>query len=232
MRIVVYLRVSTDKQAEQGQGLDVQEDVCRAWIREHGHRLVAIEADEGRSGTDALADREGLAGALAAIRDGTAQGLVIYKLDRLARDLILQEQLIREIRHAGGDIFTTSAGESGYLADEPGDPSRKLIRQILGAVSEYERSMIVLRMQAGRAMKARQGGYAYGAPRYGQRADRGELVQDPAELQVITRMARDRAQGASLRDIANMLNTEGITGSRGRPWHPATVSRVLSRANS
>jgi DNA invertase Pin-like site-specific DNA recombinase len=69
-------------------------------------------------------------------------GVVVYRLDRLARDLIVQETLLAEVWRMGREVFSTSAAEQGYLADDPHAPSRKLIRQVLGAVNEYERSMI------------------------------------------------------------------------------------------
>lgn len=75
-----------------------------------------------------------------------------------------------EVRRLGGEVETCAAGEAGYLADEPDDPSRRMIRQVLGAVAEYEWSMIALRLRAGRRAKHLRGGYAYGAPRYGTRA--------------------------------------------------------------
>ena len=106
-------------------------------------------------------------------------------------------------------MFTTSAGEAGYLTDDPDDPSRRLIRQVLGAVSEYERSMIALRLRAGRRRKAEKGGYAYGSPPLGWRAERGELVVDDVEAEALARMAELRDDGASLREIATVLTEEG-----------------------
>ena len=60
----------------------------------------------------------------------------VYRLDRLARDLIVQETVLAEVKRLGGEVFSTSAAEAGYLSDDPDDPSRKLIRQVLGAVAE------------------------------------------------------------------------------------------------
>jgi DNA invertase Pin-like site-specific DNA recombinase len=111
--------------------------------------------------------------------------MAVFKLDRLARDLIVQETLIAEVRKIGGQLFTTAAGEAAHLADDPDDPSRKLIRQVLGAVNEYERSMIVLWMKSGRKIKAAKGGYAgYGSPAFGQRSVDKELVADEREAAV------------------------------------------------
>jgi len=231
MKVTAYLRVSTDKQAEHGQGLPVQRAAIKAWAADHGHKIIAWHVDEGISGSNGLDTREALPGALADVRFDRADAVVVKCLDRLARDLIVQEQLIREIRvDCKADLFTTSAAEAGYLADDPADPSRKLIRQILGAVNEYEKSMIVLRMKAGRAMKARQGGYAYGAPAFGQRAEGKQLVEDPAEAEIAARIAALRTEGRSLREIAAELNAAGIRPKRSGQWHPATVKRVITRA--
>ena len=229
MKIVAYLRVSTDKQAEEGYGLDVQRADCQAWARANGHRIVGWYPDEGVGGANDLAAREKLPDALAALADGTASALVVPRLDRLARDLVVQESLIAEIRRMGGEIFSTSAAEAGYLADDPDDPSRKLIRQILGAVNEYEKAMIALRLRRGRAAKHRAGGYAYGAPAYGQRAQDGQLADEPAEQAVSAEIAAMRATGASYRAIAAHLNDAGHTTKRGTRWRAPQVQRVAAR---
>src|SRR5258706_7555130 len=158
MKVAGYLRVSTDRQAEEGLGLEVQEHAIRAWARNNGHRVGSWYRDEGLSGSNGLDQREGLADALDALKNRGAAGLVIYRLDRLARDLVLQEQLLADVRRMRAEVFSTSAGEAGYLSDDPDDPSRKLIRQVLGAVSEYERGMISLRLRSGRRRKAENGG--------------------------------------------------------------------------
>jgi DNA invertase Pin-like site-specific DNA recombinase len=163
MKLIAYLRVSTDAQAE-GLGLDVQKAAITDWANTHGHKLAADFTDAGVSGSNGLDTRTGLADAFNALRDSDASGIVVYRLDRLARDLIIQEQLLAEARQHGWAVFSTSTGEAAYLEDDPGEPSRKMIRQVLGAVAEYERSMIALRLRSGRARKAQAGGFAYGAP--------------------------------------------------------------------
>ncbi len=85
----------------------------------------------GGNGLDA---REALPDAVAEVREHRATGLVVYRLDRLARDLILQETLLAEIANLGGRVFSTIPGEQDVIEDDPDDPSRRLIRQVLGAV--------------------------------------------------------------------------------------------------
>lgn len=229
MKLVGYARVSTNGQAEDGLGLDIQAESIRAWAKSHGHRLVASYDDAGVSGAKELDDRPGLAEALGAIKAGKAKGIVVARLDRLARDMVLQEQLLAEVRRLGGQVLTTSAAEAGILEDDPTDPSRKLIRQVLGAVAEYERSLIALRLQTGRRHKAAKGGYAYGAPGYGHRAVDGELVVDEDEQKALVAMRKQRKAGASYREIAAYLHANGFKPKRGEHWHPHTVNRILQR---
>lgn len=232
-RVVAYLRVSTDRQAEEGHGLDVQRQAITKWAKAQGFRVIDFMADEGISGSNGIDTRVALADALDCVRRREADGVVVYRLDRLARDLIVQETLLAEVRKLGGEVFSTSAAEAGYLSDDPDDPSRTLIRQVLGAVSQYERSMISLRLRAGRRRKAEKGGYAFGSPPLGKRAEDGKLVGDEQELACLNRMAALRAGGASIRSIAETLTAEGWPTKRGgAQWHPTTVARALRRGRN
>jgi DNA invertase Pin-like site-specific DNA recombinase len=148
----------------------------------------------------------------------------------LARDLIVQETILAEVRRIGGEVFSTSPAEASYLTDDPDDPSRKLIRQVLGAVSEYERSMVTLRLRNGRRRKAQTGGYASGAPAFGLEARDGDLIESQDEQLTIERIAELRASGASYRDICSTLEAEGHRSKRGKTrWQPMAVKRVLDR---
>jgi len=230
---VGYVRVSTATQAEDGLGLDVQKAAIRTWCKANGHSLVRTLSDAGVSGAKELEDRPGLADALDMVRHRKAHGIVVPRLDRLARDLIVQETILAEIRRIGGEIFSTSPAEASYLTDDPDDPSRKLIRQVLGAVSEYERSMVTLRLRNGRRRKAQMGGYASGAPAFGFEARDGDLIESQDEQLTIERIAELRASGASFRDICSTLESEGHRTKRGgTSWQPMAVKRVLDRLGS
>lgn len=229
MRVVGYLRVSTDRQAESGYGLDVQRAAIRGWCRAGGHRLIGFTVDDGVSGAADPAERLGLAQAISELVTGRATAIVVYKLDRLARDLVMQEQLLAEVRRAGGRLHSCAAGEDAFLEDDPHDPTRALIRHVLGAVSQYERSMIRLRMSAGKTRKAAAGGYAGGRPPYGWVAMGRELVPDPAEQKVIREIRRRWRRGESLRTIAAALGTTGRERRVGA-WRTEQLRQVLIRA--
>ncbi|MGY1607581.1 recombinase family protein [Geodermatophilus sp. SYSU D00700] len=83
MRLVAYLRVSTNVQAERGFGLDIQDAQVRQWAQANHHEIAAVCRDKGVSGTTDAVDRPGLACALAGI-PGDADAVVVARLDRPA----------------------------------------------------------------------------------------------------------------------------------------------------
>lgn len=226
---VGYVRVSTDRQADEGGGLAVQEAAVRAFARANGIRLRAVVRDEGVSGAADALDRPGLLEVVEQLRDERARVVVVYRLDRLARDMVLQEQLLAEVGRLGGRLHSCSPTEDAYLVDDPTDPTRALVRQVLGVVSQYERAMIRLRMAAGKRRKLEAGGYAHGQPPYGWQAHNGELIEQEHEQAVIARLRRGRAAGQSYRQLADELNDAGVSARRGG-WHPQTVARAVIRS--
>jgi DNA invertase Pin-like site-specific DNA recombinase len=225
MKVIAYTRVSTDKQAEQGYGLDVQRKAIRAWAKAGGHKVTAWYSDEGLSGSNGLDTRPGLSAAFSALETGAADALVVGKLDRLARKLVSQETWIERVEQAGRKVISVAEPDHGE------DEMRVLIRQVLGAFAEYERAVIRKRLAGGRAEKAAQGGYAYGGPPYGWRAEAGELVRESAEQDVLAEMRELRDGGLSFGAVATRLNERGLRARRGQ-WHAQTVSRALARATA
>ena len=231
-RVIGYVRVSTEDQAENGNGLDYQRRAIEMWAHRNRLELVTVLSDEGVSGKEGIAGRRGLPLALGMVADGVADGIAVWKLDRLARDLYLQEFIVKELGRHGGRLYSTMDGENENLGDNSTDPTRKLVRQILGAIAEYESAMITARMQAGKASKRRHGGYIGGFTPYGMRHanDQGELEPDPDEMAVVDRMIELRAAGGSFAKVARKLNEEGLPPRNGKKWYPSTVRRVLLRA--
>ena len=224
MRLIAYTRVSTDSQAERGMGLDVQRDAIRDWAKAYGHKVVAWHCDAGVSGTASLDQRPGLSAAFAELAGGAGDGLVVYRLDRLARKLALQLAWIEQLEERGNQVISVTEPDVGN------DEMRELVRNIMGAIAQWERATIKRRMQTGRAAKHQAGGYAYGSPAYGWTSDDGVLVPVADQQAVISRITGMSQAGQSTRHIAAALNSDGIPSKRGGQWHPETVRAVLAKA--
>lgn len=230
LRLVLLLRVSTAGQID-GYGLESQEKDSRKWARTVGPslggvRIVKVCTDGGITGKAADDERPGLHEALALIAAGDADGILAPNLDRIARELTVQEATLSVVWAHGGRVFTADHGE--HLADDDDDPMRTFVRQVMGAAAQLERGIIAKRLRNGRKTKAAAGGYAHGAPAYGQRALDKELTVDEQEALVLAKMREWQAEGVSIRGIADKLNSEDIPTKRGTRWHPTTVNRLLN----
>jgi DNA invertase Pin-like site-specific DNA recombinase len=228
MRVIAYLRTSTHDQLS-AYGPARQREAIAAWAKQHGHRLVA-EVTEDVSGTVAPFERGGWNGAVSRCCDGEAAGVVVSDLSRLSRDQVRLELTLEQMAGCAATLFSTS-GEEQAMLDNPDDPQRKLIRTIMAAINEYDRAMIVQRVQAGRRIKKANGGYAGGQPPFGYRGGdgSGELVPDEREHAVLSRMLQLHAEGRSTRDIADTLNDADLFNRTGGRWASASVARLIRR---
>lgn len=234
MKLIGYIRVSGTGQVTDGYGLDVQETALRDWAKANGHRLLRIVPDEGVSGTKEAVDRPGLSECLLAIQEGEADGILIPRLDRLARALDVQEATLAFIWRSGGRVFATDGGE--VLQDDPGDPMRTFIRQVMGGIAQLERAMVVKRMRDGRLAKAATGrksvgAYAYGTHGQGKGRDR-DAAPNPVEADAVARILELRDAGASYRAIGETLDAEGLKPRRAERWNAMTVRAVVQRAGA
>jgi DNA invertase Pin-like site-specific DNA recombinase len=228
LRVIGYVRVSTSSPVDDGLGLDVQREAITAWVTQQGHSLTEIVTDGGLSGTLAVQDRPGLCGALQAVRDGAVDAVVVHRLDRLARLLAVQEATLAAFWAAEGRVFEVLGGE--VLRDDPEDPMRTALRQMLGVFGQLERATVVARMRAGRRLKGERGGYSGGGPPYGWAASAGELVVAEAEQAALHRLFELRESGLSLRAAGKVLLQEGHRPKRAGVWHPETLRQLELRA--
>jgi DNA invertase Pin-like site-specific DNA recombinase len=227
-KAIGYLRVSSAAQAKDGKdGFPRQRVAIRAYCAAKRLELVEEHEDAGVSGTVPLEGREGLSGALQRCGEVGATVLVVEKADRLGRDLIVSEMAVRAFSAAGVAIVTADTGEN--LSDADGDPSRKLIRQVLNAVAEYERSALVAKLRAARERKRRAGGHAVGCYAFGEHPDRPD---ERETLDMIRRMrnrpARRQIRSPSLAEVARQLNTAGRRSRTGRRWTASMVRDVAT----
>ena len=234
VRAVAYLRVSTEEQARMNGagtafGLEVQRDQIIAWAARERRIIVGWHTDAGKSGAAGLEVRLALADAMAALNEKQATELVVPELSRLSRDLALQELLLLEIRAAGGRLRSCDAEEDRLCEEgsEDDDPTRTLIRQVLGAVRAYERAAIRLRLMRGRARKQRAGGYIGGTLGYGLEVRDGLVV--PVESPVKDRLMELRDKGMAFELVAAYLNDEGLLREDGTLWSRKSTNRAFNR---
>jgi DNA invertase Pin-like site-specific DNA recombinase len=214
-RAFAYLRVSGKGQVS-GDGFTRQLQAIREYAKAHGLRIAKVYREEGVSGTKELENRPALSEMMEALHSNGVRTVLIEKLDRLARDLMIQETIIGDMRKHGFELVSVS--EPDLLQD---DPTRKLMRQVFGAIAEYEKSMIVLKLRGARNRKKARTGRCEGRKPYGHY---------PGENRVLERMRALRGEGLGFDRLAAQLNAEGLQTRKGTPWHGYAINRILGRA--
>ncbi|MBA7500805.1 hypothetical protein ES704_03566 [subsurface metagenome] len=222
-RLVGYCRVSTDNQKEEGT-IEIQEKALKRYTEKNNFELIKIFKDEGVSGSKELENRPGLVELFNFVEANKGiEGVLIFKLDRLARDLYIQEHLIRQLENI--NIKLISIKEKNL---DSKDPMRKAFRQFMGIVSELEKAFITIRLSGGRINKASKGGFAGGVVALGYNSKNKKLFidEDQAEtIKLIFKMKRYKKMG--LREIARELNRRGVPSARGKRWYGGTILYIL-----
>lgn len=218
-----YLRVSGRGQVD-GDGFPRQRDAVARYARAHGVEIVGEYLDEGVSGTRDLDDREGLGQLFEHIRSNGVRLVLVERADRLARDLLVSEVLLAQFRDLGVRVVAADSDTDLTAADE--DATRVLIRQVLGAVSQFEKSAIVSKLRAARMRKRRQTGRCEGRKPFGAHPGEEAVL---ARMRQLHRKPRGRAP-LSFGAIAAQLNAERLPTRTGARWRAGTVRRILMRS--
>jgi len=221
-KAVSYLRVSGKAQVA-GDGFPRQRDAVRAYADANGIDLVAEFKDGAVSGTTEGADRPGLSNLIERIAENGVRLVLVERSDRLARDLIVGEMILQEFRRLGVTVIGVDSGSA--LTADSGDATKILIRQVLGAVAEFEKSCLVAKLRAARERVRRETGRCEGPRPF------GTLAGEAATLTRIKELNRKKRQGKRLSTckIAARLEQDGFSTRTGAPWSPANVRNILIR---
>jgi len=208
-----YLRVSSLGQVD-GDGWTRQEQACVKYAKASGF-IIKETFRESMTGKSDLEDRPALAQLLAALEENGVKTVLVEKLDRVARDLMIQETIIGDMQKRGFTLISTMEPD---LCSS--DPSRVLVRQIFGAIAQYDRAIIVAKTRAARERIRAREGRCEGRKPYGDR---------PGEAEVLAEMRQMRAEGMYLTNIVERLNQLGRPTRGGGPWTLGVVGRILAR---
>jgi len=222
MRIAIYIRVSTDEQAEEGFSLAAQERICRDYCTQRGWADPVVYVDDGYSGR--TAKRPGFQQLLAEVRAGRVQAVVIHRFNRLARNTRL---LINTL----GDweerriIFVSIHEQIDFST-----PIGKVIATILAALAQFESDNLSFEVRKGLLEKLKQGGHIGPVPLGYTRDPSGQLLPSD-DVETVRLIYRLYATGdESDLTIAEQLNARGLMtlhkGKR-RPFQKDSVKSIL-----
>jgi putative DNA-invertase from lambdoid prophage Rac len=215
-----YVRVSTVRQADEGESLEVQERIIAGYALQHGIKVDRVFVERGVSGSKPLSERPQGASMLAAIKPGDV--VITPKLDRMFRSALDALDVLADLKKRGIAL---------HMVDLGGDVSTngvsKLVFTILSAVAEAERDRTRERVAEVKRDQRTRGRYLGGKPPFGWRiGDTGDLVVVPEQQEALKRMRVLRAEGAPLRTIADKITADGV------PISFAGVKKVLDAAKT
>ncbi|MGD0581383.1 MAG: recombinase family protein [Bacteroidales bacterium] len=216
--VFLYLRVSGTSQVK-GDGFPRQLQACTDYSLSQGMKIVNVYK-EPWTGTELY--RPVLAEMMLSMEKNHhgVKTVIIEGLDRLARDLMIQEGIVAKFQLKGFNLI--SAKEGADLLSS--DPTRKFIRQVLGAVAELDKRMLVARLKASRDRKRAETGSCEGRKGY-------KGVDGQAIVRHIVALRRQPKYGKrrTLQQIADVLNEEGYTTMSGSKWSLFRVQQMLQK---
>ena len=209
MRVLGYVRVSTEEQKSSGAGLEAQRRAIISECERRGWQLVEVIEDAGFSAKDMK--RPGVQEALRVLEEGKASALVVAKLDRLSRSMIDFTALMGTAQKQHWALVALDC------AVDTSTPTGEAMANMLATFAQFERRLISQRTREALAVK---------------RASGVRLGRPPTVPQaVVRRIQRQRERGDSLRAIADSLNRDKVpTAQGGAQWYAATVRGILNRS--
>jgi site-specific DNA recombinase len=220
MNCLIYVRVSTDKQAEKELSLPAQLEACRRFAADRGWHVSEEFVEPGFSARST--DRPALHQLLAACRGPQKiDTVLVHKIDRLARN-VADHAAIRAILHKDG-VKLSSVTEN--LDDSS---SGMLVEHIMAAIAEFYSANLSDEVKKGMRQKVLKGGWPHRAPR-GYRLTNGQIEVHPEDGPLVTKAFELYASGRfGLKPLTERLATEGLRTSEGKPFAPSCLHHILS----
>lgn len=220
-RLIAYLRVSTADQAENGQSLAVQQKQIEGWAQMTGQQVTEVVVEAGVSGGKEFAKRP--QGAQLWRRLARGDTLVVWKLDRLSRDLLDCLTICREFQKRGVKLYLLDISPSDPMT---GNGISQVVLSLLGAFAQFERGRISERIREAKAERRARGEFLGGTPPFGWTYQEGRLLPVPQEQQALRHMRELAADGKSSRAISAELKRQGFRLSH------VTVNKILRHTPS
>src|SRR3954471_7013163 len=216
---IAYLRTSSAANVGADKDSDKrQRDAITAFAKRSGFVIVDEFYDAAVSGADHLDQRPGFTAMLKRIEGNGVRTILVETANRFARDLMVQEVGYAMLKERGIELIAADSPHS-FVEDTP---TARLIRQVLGAVAEFNKAMTVAKLRGARDRKRATGVKVEGRKSHAEL--RPEVVSETKRLY---RRSPKTGERRSLREIAAELASLGHLGSTGRPFSPSIVKTMV-----
>ena len=219
-RAVAYLRRSKDE-SRQRYSFEVQKKAIAEWAARHDVEIVETFFDDDVSGGVQLEKRLGLLAAIEYVRNHRVGKLVLWKRDRLARDVLTSATVDMLVEKEGATVCATDASNGT-------DENSLLLRGLMDLLAQHERHLIRSRTQAALDVKKARGERTGNIPWGYQLSDDGVHIEPNEDEREITEVARRlREEGRSYRRVVAELKRLGFRSRKGRPLGLRQVQKLI-----
>lgn len=217
----LYIRVSTERQAEEGFSLDAQQERLQAFCQAQGWTVDAqhIYVDAGISGKST--DRTAFQRMMETARQGEVNRIVAMKLDRIARNVKDFLGIVDELKAAGCDLVLIKE------SFDTSTPHGKFALTMFAAMAELEASTITERVMSGKAQKASEGGYNGSRCPLGYQYTNSAFTVDSSAAYWVREVFNRFVNGQAMSKIASDLNAAGAVTAKGGAWYASTIRTIL-----
>lgn len=221
IKAFAYLRVSGKGQIK-GDGFTRQESEVRQYAQSAGYSIEGVYREEGISGTTTEEDRPAFKDMVTAILKNGVRTIIIEGMDRLARELRVQEHLVIYLASKGITLLSART-EEDITAAVMGDPMKKALVQIQGVFAELEKSLLVKKLRTARERVRAEKGKCEG------RKSTKEVNPDVIKLIKKLRRAKPGQKRMTYAQVADALNAEGYQTVSGKAWTGYNVQNIVKR---
>jgi len=222
-KAVAYLRTSSAANVGENKDSDKRQlSAIEAYAKASGFEIVDTFYDAAVSGADHVHKRPGFAAMLKRIEGNGARAILVETANRFARDILVQETGWQFLRGRGIDLIAADS-PSAFIDDTP---TSKMIRQLLGVISEFEKASLVAKLAGARKRKRQATGKCEGRKSHAE--------ERPDVVALAKALARKKPKGGqlSLRAISAAMAVQGFVNERGAPFHPQSIAEMLKGRTS
>jgi DNA invertase Pin-like site-specific DNA recombinase len=214
-----YMRTSSAANVGEGKDSEArQRAAIERCARQAGIAVVDWFNDPAVSGADPIEARPGFAALLTRIASNGVRTIIVETASRFARDLMVQEVGFARLQGLGVTLIAADSPQV-FLDDTP---TAKVIRQVLGAVSEFDKAMTVAKLKGARDRKRASAGKCEGR--------KSHQEMNPALVAAAKGLRKAyRGRRRSLREVAAELARQGFLNANGAPYAAASVKSMLER---
>lgn len=224
-QVFAYLRVSDRSQVNKG-GFDRQMKAIEFFCNTQGFTIAHVYEEKGVSGTKGELERPTFQDMVTAVLSNGVRIIVVESLDRLARELRIQEQILLYLAGKDIDLYSANTGENITEAIRT-DPMKKALIQIQGVFSELDKNQLVRKLRRGRERAKIEKGKCAGRKHYGEESEQERVIIK--RITYMRRLSRGQEKRMSFQKIATALNEEGINTRLGKNWTATGVKNVIDK---